>query len=372
MFPLGRLLRGGVVGTEAASARVGPQGRLVPHGDESPVSSPLHFPAHAAILQLFREGFVEAVQPHRRASHIYAHQIMALSIQLAGVPPGDVDAWLHGATAFEGLSDVERASVVEHMLREGVLVLDGGRLHLGPAGEKPFGSANFRNLYAVFEAPRLITVSWHQHEVGTVDAQFLVTLCSGDTPATFTLAGKAWTAVLMSEENDPAWSQRAVRVLETSRAEHLFLHDEALPLLAEGDDLVLWTFAGGAANVLLARMIEAELGGQVVSRNTSLTLKDEAAKSAAAVRALLAKWREEQRPTVADARVHAEGAVRGRVSKFQGCLPEALLLDLLVTSAVDVEGARRVVGEGRPADGHRGAALTPPRAASRSAPASPP
>jgi ATP-dependent Lhr-like helicase len=338
----------------------------------------------AAIIQLFREGFVEAVQPHRRASHIYAHQVMALAIQLGGVPPGDVDAWLSGATAFEGLSDAERASVIEHMLREGILVLDGGRYHLGPAGEKPFGSANFRNLYAVFEAPRLIAVRWNQHEVGTVDAAFLVTLCSSDTPATFTLAGKAWTVVhvewergrcvvtpapqgraarwagspqhlgyelcqamkrvLMAEENDPAWSQRAVRVLETSRAEHLFLHDEALPLIEDGADLVLWTFAGGAANVLLARILEAELGGRVVSRNTSLTLKEEAGKSAAAVRALLAQWREEHRPTVADARVHAEGAVRGRVSKFQVCLPEALLLDLLVTAAVDVEGARRALG----------------------------
>ena len=80
-----------------------------------------------------------------------------------------------------------------------------------------------------------------------------------------------------------------------------------------------------------------------------VTLKEEAGKSAAAVRALLGRWRSEGRPTLEDARKHAEGAVRGRVSKFQVCLPEALLQDLLVTAAVDVDGARRVVEAGAPA-----------------------
>ncbi|MCB9660518.1 MAG: DEAD/DEAH box helicase [Sandaracinaceae bacterium] len=337
----------------------------------------------AAIIQLNAEGFVEPVKPHRRAAHIYAHQIMALSIQLGGVPPGDIDAWLNGATAFIDLSAEERASVIEHMLTEEILALRGGRYHLGPAGEKPYGSGNFRNLYAVFDAPRLIHVRWDTRDIGTVDAKFLMTLCSEDTPATFTLAARAWVVahvdwergvcivrpalegraarwagspqhlsyelcqamkrILMDVEVDPTWSSRAQNVLATQRAEHGFLVDGPLSMIEGSDEITLWTFAGGAANVLLARMIEKELGEKVISRNTSLTLKGDAGKSAAAVHAAFDAWRAEGRPTEGDARVHAEGAVRGRVSKFQLCLPEALLLDLLVNAAVDVEGARKVV-----------------------------
>ena len=338
----------------------------------------------AAIVRLNAEGFVEPVKPHRRAAHIYAHQIMALSIQLGGVPPGDIDAWLHGSTAFTDLSLDERAAVVEHMLSEEILALRGGRYHLGPEGERPYGSGNFRNLYAVFDAPRLIQVRWDTREIGTVDAKFLMTLCSEDTPASFTLAGRAWVVVhvdwergrcivkpapegraarwagsprhlgyelcqamkriLMDDEVDPTWSQRAQKVLATSRAEYGFLSDTAIDFIESTDEITLYTFAGGGANVLLARMLEKELGEKAVSRNVSITLKDDAGRSAAAVRAVFDGWRAEARPTGEDARVHAEGAVRGRVSKFQPCLPEALLLDFLANVAVDVEGARRAVG----------------------------
>ncbi|MBI4814773.1 MAG: hypothetical protein HY791_00865 [Deltaproteobacteria bacterium] len=38
-------------------------------------------------------------------------------------------------------------------------------------------------------------------------------------------------------------------------------------------------FADGAANLLLGRVLERELGGEVVSRNTSPTFKGDAAKS---------------------------------------------------------------------------------------------
>jgi hypothetical protein len=43
-------------------------------------------------------------------------------------------------------------------------------------------------------------------------------------------------------------------------------------IIDDGADRVTWhDFAGGAANTLLARLLEREVGGRVVSRNTSLT-----------------------------------------------------------------------------------------------------
>lgn len=337
----------------------------------------------AAILRLRDEGFVEDVRPSRRASHILAHQWMALSVQSGGVGRGDMWSWIEGATAFEDLRREERQSIVEHMIREGILSEDQGKVWLGPAGEKKYGRANFRELYAVFDVPRLITVKHHTEEVGTVDAAFLSTIDSAAEPGTFTLAGRPWEIItvewsrgicvvrpapagrpprwsggprhlgyalcqamrriLVEDSVDPAWSPRARTVLETMRAEHAFLRDEPTGLVQQGNEITWWTFAGGAANVLLARVLEAELGGKCVTRNTSITLKEEAAQSVVRVRDVLRAMAAEGRPTRDDARRHAQGAVRSRVSKFQDCLPEPLLQDLLVESALDLEGARAAV-----------------------------
>ncbi len=58
---------------------------------------------------------------------------------------------------------------------------------------------------------------------------------------------------------------------------------------------------------------------------------------------VLDRWAREGRPTAEDGRRFAEGALQGRVSKFQACLPAGLLIDLLVGKLLDVQGARRAV-----------------------------
>ncbi|MEZ4444904.1 MAG: DEAD/DEAH box helicase [Polyangiaceae bacterium] len=337
----------------------------------------------AAIIRLFREGFVENVSPRRRAAHIYAHQTMALAIQRGGIPRGDIDAWLHGATAFADLTDAERGAVIDHMLAEEILADQEGRLWLGPVGEKKYGGGGFRNLYSVFDAPRTITVRWDTRDIGTVDATFLEAIDSAAEPGTFVLAGRPWQIielnfkravcqvvpapegraarwgggprhlgyelcqamkrVLIDEDEDPAWSKRASERLRSIRTEHAFLDAEGSTFVEESQSITWWNFAGGGANVLLARLLERELGGSCVSRNTSLTLKDEAGKSMVALREALTALAEAGRPTEDDARRFAEGATRGRVSKFQPCLPEALLLDLLARVVLDVRGAQKAV-----------------------------
>ncbi len=338
----------------------------------------------AALLRLYRQGFVEPVRPSRRASHILAHQLMALAIQLGGVEPGDWWSWLKGATSFAGLSESERQSIVEHMQREDILTVQDAKLWLGDAGEKQYGRANFRKLYSVFDTPKLVVVRWNTREIGTVDAKFLATIDSDAERGTFILGGKAWQitlidwergqcevrpatagkstrwsggarflgydlcqamrAVLCDTEVDPAWSQRAQKRIAFMRAEHDFLAGEPAPLLDKGKEVEWWTFAGGAANTLLAKVLEAELGERVTAQNTHVTFREGAAKSIAAIREEIAGLRDAGRPTMADARRFAEAAARTPVSKFQACLPEALMGDLLAEKLLDVEGAKRAVG----------------------------
>jgi ATP-dependent Lhr-like helicase len=338
----------------------------------------------AAIIKLFRKGFVDPVRPSRAAYHILAHQLMALAVQHGGVPRGDWWAWVDGASSFADVDAEDREAVVRHMLEGGILSENDGKLWLGSQGERRYGRANFRELYAVFDSPRRITVRAGQDDLGTVDAAFLAAIDSEIERGAFMLGGRAWQIVtiewergicvvqparegraprwlgeaqflgfelgqamrevLLDETHDPAWSQRAGRVIQTLRAEHLFLHDSPAPLLERSDEITWWTFAGGAANLLLARMLESALGEKVTSQNTSITLKEDAGQSLAAVRGVISQLAQESGPTTADAMRHAEGAgARGRMSKFDPCLPLGLFGRLVVEGVLDLEGAQKAV-----------------------------
>lgn len=154
-------------------------------------------------------------------------------------------------------------------------------------------------------------------------------------------------ALLISDDIDPSWSQRAQRVLATSRSEHAFLREHDAPFVDMPEEITWHTFAGGAANLLLARMVTSELGGEHVARNTSLTLRGESAKSLAAVRHYLRGLARDGRPNGADARAHAASPRRSRVSKFEPALPEGLLAELVAASTLDHAGARRVAEQVR-------------------------
>jgi len=337
----------------------------------------------AAILQLYREGFVEPVRPSAAAYHILAHQLMSIAVQFSGLARDNFWSQVEGAAPFSAISTEDRNRVIDHMLGAGILADQGGRLWLGPEGEKRYGRANFRELYAVFDTPRLISVRAGVEDVGTVDASFLAAISSEPEPAAFLLAGRTWQVVtiewerglcivrpapsgraprwfgaprflghelcqasrrvLLGEVDDPAWSARARRVLETSRAEYAFLHDAPSPVLESQDGLEWWTFAGGGANLLLARMLEAELGSKVTSNNQSIRFKEKAGESGVALREALEALRARSAPTTQDCARFAMGERPKRFSKFDPCLPEDLLAQLFVESSLDVPSARRVL-----------------------------
>jgi ATP-dependent Lhr-like helicase len=335
-----------------------------------------------AIVRAFDEGFVEAVRPSRRAVHILAHQIMSLGIQTGGIGRADWWSWLEGATPFDGLSEAEREAVVEQMLDKGILADHEGRLWLGPDGEKRYGRANFRALYAVFETARFITVRHAGHEIGTIDSTFLAAIQEPGDQGAFVLGGRTWEvleidwargrcsvkpaeagraarwsggarhlsyelcqamrAILVSDEVDARWSQRARKVVAVSRADHVFLKggDE---VVSAGAELTWHNFAGGAANLLLARVLERELGCVVVSRNTSITVRGESV-SEAALRAALKRLQAENRPGWGDALRFAPDLTQSRLSKFLPCVPDDLARELHVDKLVDLDTSRRLVG----------------------------
>jgi len=144
--------------------------------------------------------------------------------------------------------------------------------------------------------------------------------------------------VLVSEDVDPAWTQRARGKLAEVREEHAFVRDTAVPLVPDAGGYRLWNFAGGRANNVLAHSLEGLLGERVTSGNLSVGFREDAAKSEVAIRQALDRLGAESRPNAADALAYAEGLDRVRLSKFQPCLPSSLETRYLAEALTEEAG----------------------------------
>ena len=335
----------------------------------------------AGLVRLYRSGFVEPIRLRRRSAQLLAHQLLALAIQEHGVPVSDWWAWVAHATPFQSLTEADRKDLVDHMLEEAILHQDGGLLSLGVHGEKLYGFRNFTDLYSVFSTPQILTVLWGTREIGSIDTQFAEQEETGKL--SFTLGARTWRAldvdfknalvrvepsddaasarwqggaqllggqlceamrdVLSTDVDDPSWSQRARERMKIVRAEHADIPPRGLHLRHEAAGYVLWTFAGGRANNLLAKVLESVLGAKVTSSNLYVRFKGDAGKSEAAIRAAMEDVRAQGRPNEADALRFAADCARGRPSKFQPCLPDRLAAAYLADALTDPVAAAAIL-----------------------------
>jgi ATP-dependent helicase Lhr and Lhr-like helicase len=313
----------------------------------------------AALVRLFRHGFVEPVRTPSRAFHVLAHQIIALSIQEGGVPEGDWWGWVGTAKGFAGISPEDRTALLEHMIAEGILARDGGRLSLGVRGEKLYGFRNFTELYSVFSTPRILTVLHGTQEIGNIEASFVEQ--EEASRLTFTLAARIWRAVsldlahgivrvepapdgrharwhgrpiflhrelcrairdvLVTDDVDPPWTRRAQARIAEERETHAFVRDADVALEPDAGGYRLWNFGGGRENNVLAHALETVLGEKVTSSNAYVGFREGAASSEVGIRQAIERIAGEHRPNEADALEYAAGLDKVRLSKFQPCLP---------------------------------------------------
>ena len=269
------------------------------------------------------------------------------------------------------------------MASEDILVREGGRLSLGEIGRKKYGFKNFAELYAVFSAPRILTVMWGTKEVGNVEARFVQT--TEFSKLNFILGARSWQAIsidwnkgvlhvepvkrsleakwhgqpvllgyelcqmiktLLTEtfEGD-YWSKRTREKFAEIREYESYIDADGLTLSEDEKGPRLWTFGGGQANNLLARVFENKLGERVLADNFGLSFRDDAAKSLAAIRDTALELRDEGRPTQDDAVLFASLCTRGRISKFQPCLPEELESMYLAEVLTSPETARKALSD---------------------------
>jgi ATP-dependent Lhr-like helicase len=90
----------------------------------------------AALLLLWASGYVEPVSPPPMPLHLLAQQVLALSLQEAGVGSHLWQAVIGRLPVFAGaMADGTAQRIVDHLIATGMLVDDQGLLSVGPQGE---------------------------------------------------------------------------------------------------------------------------------------------------------------------------------------------------------------------------------------------
>lgn len=140
----------------------------------------------AALLLLWRRGWVEPVTPPPEPRHIVAQQLLALCLQEHQVGDRRWRDWWNGLAPFDHTGEV----IVRHLREEGFLDSDNGMLFIGPEAERRFGRRHFMAMTSVFtEAPQF-TVRAGRDEIGQVDPALLTEESTG--PRVLLLGGRSW------------------------------------------------------------------------------------------------------------------------------------------------------------------------------------
>ena len=251
----------------------------------------------AALIELWRRGYVEPVQAPPCPYHILAQQLMALILQQRGIGKSQWFPWIEKVPAFAEMPPERVAELVEFMVANEILWSDDGILAFAPEGEATFGRQNFMDILSVFTSPPLFKVMSGQKELGDVHESTFYQ--KEDGPAILVLAGRSWKTkhldwkrriahveptdekgrsrwlgegqmlshsvcqsirrILAADEDDPAWSRRAVQHFAELRDEHPWTTSEATSLVQQlNGDIRWWTFAGGIANTLLADTLKLQ------------------------------------------------------------------------------------------------------------------
>lgn len=258
-----------------------------------------------ALLQLWQDSFVEPIEPPPRPMHIYAQQVMALSLQEQGMIAQDIAKWIGLMPGFVAIAASDKGRALDHMISNGMLHSDSGVLGIGSTGERVFGQKNFMELFSVFTSPPMVKVLHGNQELGEVHQ--LTFAVKNEGPALLTLGGRSWqtkyidwarkkayveptkmngrsqwlsagqpmnyemcqaiSLALMSADKIEGLSTRSLNLLEELQEEFDWLEEGKSSLLVGADSNAnWWTFSGHLLNAAFAETLSGE-ADKIVSDN---------------------------------------------------------------------------------------------------------
>ncbi|SDF04986.1 ATP-dependent helicase Lhr and Lhr-like helicase [Mycolicibacterium neoaurum] len=153
----------------------------------------------AAVLLLWKRGFVEDVvaPPHPR--HLAAQQLLALALQEGSFGASDWPRWWGDLPLM-----ADGAEVLAYLREQEFLVEDSGLLMIGPRAEKEFGKRHFMDLLSTFVADLELRVVAGVREIGFVSPLALPARPDREQRP-LVLAGRGWFVQHVDWERFTVW-----------------------------------------------------------------------------------------------------------------------------------------------------------------------
>ncbi len=333
----------------------------------------------AALIDLWRDGYVEPIEPPPQPFHVLAQQLIALILQERGIGRTSWRDWIGRMPGFATLPSNDVDAVIAWMVSQTILWDDNGILGMGEVGEREYGWRNYMEVMSVFLTPPLFQVLHGRREVGLVDSSSF-TPRSGGAPVILSLGGRSWrlrtvdwlhgvayvepTAdtgrsrwrssgvglgftmcrrvrdLLTRDGEREWWSERARTSLAEARADYAWLTPEGTAVVIESPETACWwTFAGRAVNASLASRLRRDITAKVGHDN--FTVKIETGESMADIERVIVGLRQVD-PETLFTEIDADALA---ALKFADCLPRELAERMLQARAMDGTGLRTVLSE---------------------------
>nr|WP_221475758.1 DEAD/DEAH box helicase [Sphaerisporangium rubeum] len=326
----------------------------------------------AGLLLLWGRHWVEPVTPPPEPRHIVAQQLLALCLQEFRVGDRSWAEWWAGLEPFGPAA----APILNHLVAAGYIDTDDGMMFIGPAAEAAFGTRHFMALTTVFTAAPQFTVLHGRTEIGRTDPSLLCDREEG--PRLLLLAGRSWRVtwvdwkrrrchveaverggrarwqsadrsyggsyalvqamreVLLGADPPVRLTHRAEKALAEARDDHLDVVHPGGTIIARGDDVRWWTWAGYRANVTLRSTFASVADPRQQVTDAYLRLRTDITPQA---------WSSAVRDAVQGLTLPTPDAKALEGLKFGAALPPRLAERTLAVRLADFAGAAAVLDQ---------------------------
>ncbi|MDO8840990.1 DEAD/DEAH box helicase, partial [Methanocalculus sp.] len=146
----------------------------------------------AAALEAAREHEAESLYPPALPCHVFVQQLFLLLRAGRAVGRRPLIEAVRRLTPFEGISESDCDQILDHLLANGYLVMDGDLVAIGPTAERELSWSHWIALCSVISGGNgYRAVTPDGQVVGTLDPCFIeVAAVEG-----FTLAGRGWRVI---------------------------------------------------------------------------------------------------------------------------------------------------------------------------------
>ncbi len=152
-----------------------------------------------ALIELYREGWLEPTEIEKYPFNVLYHQTMSFLYSHGEASPAFLAQTILRLNAFRHITQDEYRELLQFMLKTGHIerTANGGLL-IGQRGEN---LTNHYDFFTVFETPVEYSVRDKTHESGTLNDPM-------PPKTTFVLAGKTWTVIELDKEQKVIYVER--------------------------------------------------------------------------------------------------------------------------------------------------------------------